>query len=253
MRTLTRGRPDAAEEWCLSDRTLSLTKGVEQRIVHISMSRPTPLDQLWEGLFAVLSRGDAVFFSPSAPLIEVDCPHDAVDLTAEDMRDAFGEVVLVDSPQALRDSLTRSLASRGNPWETAQYGLAVDEPVGRFAAGVWRLQVNACTLGGSTRDDVPSTRASGLGPLGLGTRYRRRSIRRRGLGRRCDPRRKGPHVRWAPCASRVGSCSFGASRSDGSSITADDAHSRVHLSHDRRGADRIPRGYRTTEVLANAR
>ena len=99
------GAPDSSDEWPLQDCALRLTKGAENNVTHISVHRPTGDEVLWNGLFAVVRRGDAVFFFPSDHLIPVVSDPAAVGMMPEAMRESFGQPHIVHSAQQLMDSL----------------------------------------------------------------------------------------------------------------------------------------------------
>ena len=99
--------PDSETRWPLEDCELFLSKGDDGRVVHISVNRPTGLERLWNGLFGVLLRGDSVFYFASDPLCAVVAERAAVTRMPEDMQTSFGDVLVVESAEALGRSIYR--------------------------------------------------------------------------------------------------------------------------------------------------
>ena len=95
---------DSSDEWAFADCILSFIKGPNGSIVFVSVNRPTNDKALWDGLFAVLSRGDAVFFFPSVPLRAVVTDVSAIGKVATDLRE-FDEILVIDSAAELGASL----------------------------------------------------------------------------------------------------------------------------------------------------
>ncbi len=96
--------PSFSDEWTLGDCILSLTKRPNGSIVFISVHRPSDDAVLWDGLFAVLSRGDAVFFFPSDPARAVVTDASAIGKVTKDMRD-FDEILVIRSAAELIESI----------------------------------------------------------------------------------------------------------------------------------------------------
>lgn len=97
--------PDEDDMWRLGECTVSCGRNDAGRVVNINVHRPTGDAELWEGLFKILSAGNAVFFFPMDPLIPIVCDPTAVTLMPADMREAFGAPHVVASVQELIDSL----------------------------------------------------------------------------------------------------------------------------------------------------
>ena len=104
-----RDDPHSEGTWVLGDCTLHLGRGEDGNVTNFSVSRPTGDDVLWEGLFGVLQRGDAVFYYPSEPLRPIVADLAAAEMMPEDMRESFGEPHLV---VRRRNSSIRSTWSR---------------------------------------------------------------------------------------------------------------------------------------------
>jgi hypothetical protein len=97
--------PESDELWKLGDCTIFLQRNDSGNVEHFNVERPTDDTRLWEGMFTVLQRGDAILYFPSDPLFPVVADARAVDLMPEDMRESFSKPHLVRSAEELIDSL----------------------------------------------------------------------------------------------------------------------------------------------------
>ena len=99
------GEVSVSEGWVVDDCTLYPSRNSEGKVIGVMVERPSTSDLLWNGLFQLLRRGDAVFYYPNDPLIPIVANVAAVKMMPDDMRASFGEPHVVNSAEELRASL----------------------------------------------------------------------------------------------------------------------------------------------------
>lgn len=97
--------PESDDVWNLGDCTIFLQRGESGNIEYLTAHRPTDDLTLWEGMFTVLKRGNAIFYFPNDPLIPVVADLRAAKLMPDDMRESFSKPHLVRSAEELMASI----------------------------------------------------------------------------------------------------------------------------------------------------